>query len=77
MTDATVICPICKSSAKPLDRVGDAEGYDCLRHGKFKVAGTALVTKKDANSEQWEAALKRAKAGTAPDKWSCIKDGDF
>jgi hypothetical protein len=33
MTDATVNCPICKSEAKPLDRAGDWDGFDCLSRG--------------------------------------------
>jgi hypothetical protein len=77
MTDATAICPICKSKAEPLDVVGDTEGFDCPRHGKFHVAGTAIATKPDASPEQWMAALKRAKARSTSDKWPCIMDGDF
>jgi hypothetical protein len=77
MTNTTVICPICKSTAKPLDRTDDADGFDCPQQGKFKVSGTAVVTKKDFDSGQWEAALNRAKARTAPGEWPLIKDGDF
>ena len=58
------ICPICQSEAKPLDRTGDAEGFDCPQHERFKVGGTALSTKSDASREQWEAALKKAKASS-------------
>lgn len=77
MTDATVICPICKSTVKPLDRTNDADGFDCPRHGKLKVSGTATGTKGGATSEQWEDALKKAKARTAAGGWPLIKDADF
>jgi hypothetical protein len=77
MADATVTCPICKSTAKPLDITGDAPGFDCPRHGKFKVGGTSMVTKKDVDSGQWETALKRAKARTAPELWPVINESDF
>ena len=36
----TTVCPICKSPAQALDRTGDATGFDCPTHGKFKVADT-------------------------------------
>jgi hypothetical protein len=77
MTDATVICPICKSKAKPLDIIGDWHGFDCPQHSKLKVAGTAMETRKDCEAAQWEAALKRARARTAPSEWPLIKDEDF
>jgi NMD protein affecting ribosome stability and mRNA decay len=68
---STVICPICKTKAKPLDKTGDADGFDCPRHGRFKVAGTvwAQPSKTNASVEAWEAALKRAK-GRKPDEWA-------
>ena len=46
------------------DKAGEADGFDGLRHGKFKIAGTvlAIAREKRANLEQWEAALERAKA---------------
>jgi hypothetical protein len=58
-------CPICKREAAALpDKAGEADGFDCLRHGKFKVAATvfAIATSKRASTEQWESALERAKA---------------
>jgi hypothetical protein len=70
-------CPICGSDAGALPRTGDAEGFDCPNHGKFKVAGTPLVTKDDASREQWEVALARAKSRTKADEWPLIKSGDF
>lgn len=73
------ICPICKSEAKPLDKVGDFEGFDCPQHGKFKVAGTVfrVDTFKNASQEKWESALKKAKAKTNPGEWPLINSYDF
>jgi hypothetical protein len=73
------ICPICKSEAGTLDKIGDADGFDCRRHEKFKVAGSVFTNPrtKDASPEQWERALKNAKA-KAPGAWApCIQTYDF
>jgi hypothetical protein len=81
MTDATVICPICKSTAKTLDKTGDADGFDCPRHDKFKVADSVFQSapSKDASREQWEAALTKAKAKARakPGEWPRIGTYDF
>ena len=70
-------CPICKSEAAPLDRTGDAEGFDCSQHGKFKVSSTVFATRSGATLEQWEKALRRARA-RQPNEWApCIIDSDF
>ena len=37
-----LLCPICKSAVHELDRTGDANGFDCETHGKFKVADTVF-----------------------------------
>jgi hypothetical protein len=74
------ICPICQSEAKALDKIGDADGFDCPQHGKFKVAGSVFKeagTGKTATCEQWEAALKKAKARTKPGEWPLIQTYDF
>jgi hypothetical protein len=71
------VCPICKSQADELDRTGDATGFKCPRHGRFKVASSVFATKQDAAQEQWERALQKAKA-IAPDAWAaCIQTYDF
>jgi hypothetical protein len=73
------ICPICKSEAKVLAKVGDAIGYDCPQHGKFRVVETifAIPSKIGATREQWEAALKRARE-REPSEWaSRIRSDDF
>jgi hypothetical protein len=63
------ICPICKSEAADLDKVGLADGSDCPnpKHGRFKVSSTVLETPKfrDAPREDWEAALKKGKGERA------------
>jgi hypothetical protein len=35
-----LLCPICKSPAKEFARTGDATGFHCPTHGKFKMADT-------------------------------------
>ena len=71
------ICPICKSEVKALDKIGDADGFDCPHHGRFKVSSTVLATKSNASRDQWEAALKRTKA-RQPKEWApLIQSTDF
>jgi len=74
---AATFCPICKSEAKPLDRTGDAEGFDCPTHKRFKVAGSVFATRRDTTREEWEAALKRATLRANPDSWPVIQTTDF
>jgi hypothetical protein len=73
------ICPICNTAAKPLDKTGDATGYDCGEHGRFRVAGSVFATAHLANAprEQWEAALKRAKDRQPDERAPLIKTTDF
>jgi hypothetical protein len=74
-----VTCPICKTKAKPLDRIGDAEGFECVNNGRFRVAGSvfASVALRDASRPRWEEALRRAKA-RQPDEWApTIETYDF
>jgi hypothetical protein len=63
-------CPICRSEAAALPKTGDADGFDCHEHGKFKVASSVFATK-NPNREQWEAALKRAET-RRPDAWAPV-----
>ncbi|MFL6799056.1 MAG: hypothetical protein ACJ8F3_16780 [Xanthobacteraceae bacterium] len=62
-----------------LDKVGDADGFECSQHGRFKVAATVFedIRCKNASAKQWEAALQRAKERTAPDKWPTIMTYDL
>jgi hypothetical protein len=82
-TFMTLVCPICKSSARELPRAGDATGYHCATHGDFKVADTvaAEAKAKDYTREQWEVALdkaaQRAEQRAEPDEWPLIITDDF
>ena len=70
-------CPICKSEASELPRTGDADGFDCPTHGKFKVADTVLKTCWDKATDEWERALAKAKLRTESDEWPTIITDDF
>jgi hypothetical protein len=59
-----LLCPICKSPAQELDRTGDATGFDCPTHGKFKVANTIVA--EECTRQRWEAALRKAKLRAKP-----------
>jgi hypothetical protein len=59
------LCPICKQeTAAFADKAGRADGFDCPRHGKFKVSATVFSINRDkrASAEQWHAALEKARA---------------
>jgi hypothetical protein len=65
-----VICPICKTKAQPLDKIGDADGFECATHERFRVVGSVFATDlRDAPREKWEAALKKAKE-RQPGEWA-------
>ena len=74
-----LLCPICKSAVSELDRTGDTTGFDCETHGKFKVANTVFKEGRVKNytSEQWEAALYKARQRTKEGEWPIIKSSDF
>jgi sarcosine oxidase delta subunit len=75
-----LLCPICKSPAQgSFDRTGDATGFHCATHSVFKVADTVFAEQRTKNytSEQWEAALRKAKQGTKPGEWPLITTNDF
>ena len=67
------ICPICRTDAKLLDKVGDSIGYDCGEHGRFRVADSifSIPGLMDVPRGEWEAALKRAK-DRQPGEWAPI-----
>jgi hypothetical protein len=74
------VCPICASKVRALDRTIDSDAFDCPQHDKFKVAWTAFVdaaSGKNATPQQWESALKKAKARTSPGEWPIIRTIDF
>ena len=74
MTDE---CPICKTKALALGRTGDAMGFDCPEHDKFKVSDTVLSLLRAKTREQWEAALASAKQRSMPGEWPLVTSYDF
>ena len=64
-------CPICDAECATVEITGDAEGYDCARHGKFKVSRTVLAVEASKTRGEWDAALERAKGRASPDEWPC------
>ena len=38
------VCSICKAEVKLLDKTGNATGYDCGEHGRFRVVDTIFGT---------------------------------
>ena len=73
-----LLCPICKSAVQE-HRTGDATGFDCETHGKFKVANAVFKEGRVKNytREQWEAALRKAMQRTKAGEWPVIKSTDF
>jgi hypothetical protein len=72
-------CPICKHQTKPIDNMVDTIGFDCPKHGKFRVTSTikAMPAHWNASEERWEIALHRARS-RHPDAWAAIiTDEDF
>lgn len=65
-------CPICGTKANELPKTGDAEGYDCPRHGRFKVSDRVLRSEQRRSVGEWEAALKRATDHAKPDELPLI-----
>jgi len=55
-----LVCPICKSPAQDLPRTGDATGFDCPTHGKFKVADT--IAAEECNPPAMGSRAKEGKA---------------
>jgi hypothetical protein len=75
-----VVCPICQFEVAALDKTGDADGFYCPLHETFKVASSVFVdanSGKNATREQWEAALKKARAKTKPGEWPVIQTYNF
>jgi hypothetical protein len=70
-------CPICASQAQEIEP-GAFDGYTirCLgRHGVFGITDTAMTTRIGASQDEWEGALKRARARTTGRP--IIRDDDF
>jgi Xaa-Pro aminopeptidase len=78
MTD-DLVCPICKTKAKPLDNMVYTTGFDCPTHRRFRVAITVKATPAlwNASEEKWEKALQRAR-DRQPNEWAPkIETSDF
>ena len=71
----TLACPICNSPVEELNRTGDASGFDCATHGKFKIADT--IFPEDYTRQQWEVALKKAQLRTKQGEWPIVRIRDF
>jgi hypothetical protein len=75
---AMVTCPVCKSEAEEIEPgTFDGVWFRCLKHREFGVSDTALKTRKDAEPEQWERALKKAFERAGAEKRPKITDDDF
>jgi hypothetical protein len=61
------------------DRTGDATGFDCETHGKFKVANAVFKEGrvKNYSPAQWEAALRKASHRAKEGEWPDIESSDF
>jgi hypothetical protein len=72
-------CPICKSEAQEIEPGTFVDGtwFRCLKHREFGVSDTALKTRKDAEPEQWERALKKAIERAGEGNRPKILDLDF
>jgi hypothetical protein len=70
-----LVCPICSSPAEELDSTGDATGFHCATHGKFKIADT--IFPEDYTRQQWELALKKAQLRTKQGEWPIVRVRDF
>ena len=68
-------CPICNSPALDLPHIGDATGFHCPTHGKFKVADTIVLD--GYTRQQWEVALKKAQLRTKQGEWPLVRLGGF
>ena len=53
-----VTCPICGNEIGELPRTGDAEGFDCKQHGKFKVSRTSRLSRVRAPGAIVESAAR-------------------
>jgi hypothetical protein len=64
--DDVTYCPICGYEAKVLDPTGYSSGFDCSRHGRFKVSGSLMSSTNHFTQVQWAAALEKAKTEAKP-----------
>jgi hypothetical protein len=70
--------PNSKSEAEEIEGdTFDGVWFRCLKHREFGVSDTALKTRKNAEPEQWERALKKAIERAGPEERPKILDLDF
>src|SRR5262245_2951190 len=75
---AMATCPICKSEAEEIEGdTFDGVWFRCLKHREFGVSDTALKTRKNAEPEEWERALKKAIERAGAEERPKILDLDF
>lgn len=72
-------CPICQSEAQEIEpgTFIDGKWFRCPTHKDFGVSDTALTTRMNATSDEWEAALKKAANRADAGKRPKILDLDF
>ena len=78
MTD-DLVCPICQTRANPIVNTVVTIGFNCPKHGRFRVMHTTRSSPAldNASEEKWERALQRARS-RHPDAWAAIiMDDDF
>jgi hypothetical protein len=78
--NAMATCPICKLDAEEIEPGAfDGKTFRCPNHGEFDVTGSVLSVRAHmaADSNQWEAALKKATNRIAAGKRPRIVTYDF
>ena len=75
--DDDLRCPVCGARARSLARTGDAEGFNCPKHGSFKVAGTVLAFRNNYSAADFQRALTRVKAQAKAGELPTITTYDF
>jgi hypothetical protein len=75
---AMATCPVCKAELEEIEGdTFDGVWFRCLKHREFGVSHTALKTRKAAEPEQWERALKKAIERAGAEERPKILDLDF
>jgi hypothetical protein len=73
-------CPICRSAEEEIDRgLFDGVGFDCKRHGRFRVSGTVinLMKSNEWPRRDWERALMLAQGEAVGDALPLITSDHF
>jgi hypothetical protein len=78
--NAMATCPICKSDAEEIESgFIDGKTFRCAKHGEFQVSDSVLNVPAlmDADTSQWETALKNAARRADPGLRPRILSYDF